>query len=74
MPLPASTGALLPRHNGCMILVHGGVGPVAPDRLERVRNGLHARRLITYAELFTSLAAAISKSGKVVFDFAVLDG
>jgi len=25
-----------------MILVHGGVGPVAPDRLERVRNGLRA--------------------------------
>ena len=29
--------------------------------------------LITYAELFTSLAAAISKSGKVIFDFAVVD-
>jgi superfamily I DNA/RNA helicase len=27
----------------------------------------------TYAELFTSLAAAISKSKKVVFDFAVVD-
>ncbi len=40
---------------------------------ERVRAGLHARRLITYAELFTSLAAAISKSGKVIFDFAVVD-
>jgi hypothetical protein len=40
---------------------------------ERVRAGLPARRLITYAELFTSLAAAISKSGKVIFDFAVVD-
>ena len=40
---------------------------------ERVRAGLNASRLITYAELFTSLAAAISKSGKTVFDFAVVD-
>jgi hypothetical protein len=29
--------------------------------------------MITYAELFTSLAAAISKAKKVVFDFAVVD-
>ena len=35
--------------------------------------GLQARRLITHAELFSSLAAAISKSKKVVFDFAVVD-
>jgi superfamily I DNA/RNA helicase len=40
---------------------------------ERVRSGLQSRRLITYAELFTSLAAALSKSEKVVFDFAVVD-
>jgi superfamily I DNA/RNA helicase len=40
---------------------------------ERVRAGLKSRRLITYAELFTSLAATLSKSGKVVFDFAVVD-
>jgi mRNA-degrading endonuclease RelE of RelBE toxin-antitoxin system len=40
---------------------------------ERVRAGLQSRRLITYAELFTSLAAAMSKSKKVVFDFAVVD-
>ena len=40
---------------------------------ERVRAGLKAKRLITYAELFTSLAAAILKSGKTVFDFAVVD-
>jgi superfamily I DNA/RNA helicase len=40
---------------------------------ERVRAGLHARRMITNAEMFTSLAAAISKSGKVAFDFAVVD-
>ena len=40
---------------------------------ERVRAGLKAKRLITYAELFTSLAAALSKSGKTVFDFAVVD-
>jgi UvrD/REP helicase N-terminal domain len=35
--------------------------------------GLKSRRLITYAELFTSLAATLWKSGKVVFDFAVVD-
>jgi hypothetical protein len=40
---------------------------------ERVRADLKAKRLITYAELFTSLAAALSKSGKTVFDFAVVD-
>jgi superfamily I DNA/RNA helicase len=38
-----------------------------------VRVDLKSRQLITYAELFTSLAAAISKSRKVVFDFAVVD-
>jgi mRNA-degrading endonuclease RelE of RelBE toxin-antitoxin system len=41
--------------------------------LERVRAGLKAQRLITYAELFTTLAAAISKTGKNIFDFAVVD-
>jgi superfamily I DNA/RNA helicase len=40
---------------------------------ERVRAGLQSRQKITYAALFTSLAAAISKSNKVVFDFAVVD-
>jgi mRNA-degrading endonuclease RelE of RelBE toxin-antitoxin system len=40
---------------------------------ERVRAGLQSRGLITYAELFTSLAAAFSKAKKVVFDFAVVD-
>lgn len=40
---------------------------------ERVRAGLKARQLITYAELFSSLAAGISKNKKVVFDFAVVD-
>jgi mRNA-degrading endonuclease RelE of RelBE toxin-antitoxin system len=40
---------------------------------ERVRSGLQSRRLLTYAELFTSLAAAISKSNKIVFDFAAVD-
>jgi hypothetical protein len=40
---------------------------------ERVRSGLQSRGLITYAELFTSLAAAISDSKKVIFDFAVVD-
>ena len=40
---------------------------------ERVRAGLQSRRLITDAELFTSLAAAIAKTKKVVFDFTVVD-
>lgn len=40
---------------------------------ERVRSELKRRKLITHAELFTSLAAAISKSKNVVFDFAVVD-
>lgn len=40
---------------------------------ERVRAGLRSRDLITYAELFTSLAAALSKSGTVVFEHAVVD-
>ncbi|MCH7835802.1 MAG: ATP-dependent helicase, partial [Chloroflexi bacterium] len=40
---------------------------------ERVRSKLQARKLITHAKLFSSLAAAISKNKKVVFDFAVVD-
>ncbi len=40
---------------------------------ERVRSGLKSRKLITHAELFSSLAVAISKSKNVVFDFAVVD-
>jgi mRNA-degrading endonuclease RelE of RelBE toxin-antitoxin system len=40
---------------------------------ERARAGLRERKLITQAELFTALAAAFSKSGNVVFDFAVVD-
>jgi superfamily I DNA/RNA helicase len=40
---------------------------------ERVRAGLKAGGLITIAELFTALAAAISKAKKIVFDFAVVD-
>ena len=40
---------------------------------ERVRAGIRARKLITHAELFSSLAAAIAKSKNVVFDFAVVD-
>jgi superfamily I DNA/RNA helicase len=40
---------------------------------ERVGAGLQSRGLITYAKLFTSLAEAISKARKVIFDFAVVD-
>ncbi len=40
---------------------------------ERIRAALKDRNLITHAELFTALAAAISKNTKVVFDFAVMD-
>jgi superfamily I DNA/RNA helicase len=41
--------------------------------LERVRAGLRARKLITQAEVFSSLAGVISKKMKVIFDFAVVD-
>ncbi len=40
---------------------------------ERVRAGLRERKVITPSEMFTSLAAAISKSKNAVFDFAVID-
>jgi len=40
---------------------------------EHVRAGLRDRKLITHAELFTALAAAISKSKNPAFDFAVVD-
>jgi mRNA-degrading endonuclease RelE of RelBE toxin-antitoxin system len=40
---------------------------------DRVRAGLQSRGLITYAELFTSLAASIAKAKKVVFGFVVVD-
>jgi hypothetical protein len=40
---------------------------------ERVRAGLKAREVITCAEVFSSLAAAIYKTKKPVFDFAVID-
>lgn len=40
---------------------------------ERVLAGLETRKLITYAQLFSSLATAISKTKKPVFDFAVVD-
>ena len=47
----------------------GACGPSSSS----VRAGLQARKLITHAELFSSLAAAIAKSKNVVFDFAVVD-
>ncbi|MDZ4855342.1 MAG: 3'-5' exonuclease, partial [Nitrospirota bacterium] len=40
---------------------------------ERVRAGLKAQKLITVAEMFTTLAGAIASSRNVVFDFAVVD-
>ena len=40
---------------------------------ERVRAGLQSRQLVTHAELFSSLAEAISAAKNVVFDFAVVD-
>ncbi len=40
---------------------------------ERVRAALRGRKLITHAELFTSLAAALATNKSVVFDFAVVD-
>ena len=40
---------------------------------ERVRAGLKTRKLITHAELFSSLAEALPKAKKVVFDYTVVD-
>jgi hypothetical protein len=40
---------------------------------ERVRAGLRDRLLITRAELFTQLAAALARRQAVLFDFAVVD-
>jgi superfamily I DNA/RNA helicase len=40
---------------------------------ERVRDGLTRRKLITHAELFTALAAALTKAKHPPFDFAVVD-
>lgn len=40
---------------------------------ERVRAGLQERKLITHAQLFTALAAALSANKNVVFDFTVVD-
>ncbi|MEH2510157.1 mRNA-degrading endonuclease RelE of RelBE toxin-antitoxin system [Nitrobacteraceae bacterium AZCC 1564] len=40
---------------------------------ERVQAELRSRRLITWAELFRSLADAIDREKRIVFDFAVVD-
>jgi superfamily I DNA/RNA helicase len=40
---------------------------------ERTRAGLKARQLITLAEMFSTLAVAISKIKNVIFDFTVVD-
>jgi superfamily I DNA/RNA helicase len=40
---------------------------------ERVRAGLEARQLITQAQLFSALTAAISTNKNAIFDFAVVD-
>jgi superfamily I DNA/RNA helicase len=40
---------------------------------ERVRAGLLERKLLTHAQLFTTLAAALSSNKNVVFDFSVVD-
>jgi len=40
---------------------------------ERVRAGLKSKRWVTSAEMFTALAAAITKSQKILFDYTVVD-
>lgn len=40
---------------------------------ERVREELKTRKLITFAELFTTLATVISNNSKPIFDYAVVD-
>jgi superfamily I DNA/RNA helicase len=39
----------------------------------KVREGLKARKLFTYADIFTAVASALVKSKSAPFDFAVLD-
>jgi mRNA-degrading endonuclease RelE of RelBE toxin-antitoxin system len=40
---------------------------------DRVREGLKARKLLTYSGVFSALASIISKSKNLPFDFAVVD-
>lgn len=40
---------------------------------ERVRAGLKERRVITHAQLFNTLAATITKTKNILFDYAVVD-
>lgn len=40
---------------------------------ERAQAELQTRGLVTYAEIFTKLAETISKNGKIIFDFSVVD-
>jgi hypothetical protein len=40
---------------------------------DRVRAGLRERKLVTQAELFSELAATLTKTKRVVFDYAVVD-
>lgn len=40
---------------------------------EKVRAGLHARHLITYSELFCTLAEELSNNRSPIFDFAIVD-
>ena len=43
------------------------------DIFERVRTGLKSRQLITRAEMFRSLADAISENKNIIFDYAIVD-
>lgn len=40
---------------------------------ERVRNGLRSNKWMTLPELFSQLAAVLSKSGKMTYDYALVD-
>jgi mRNA-degrading endonuclease RelE of RelBE toxin-antitoxin system len=40
---------------------------------EHVRTGLSSRKLMTFSQVFSSLAKTIDKNKKVLFDFAVID-
>jgi mRNA-degrading endonuclease RelE of RelBE toxin-antitoxin system len=40
---------------------------------ERIRAELKVRKLLTLSEMFTTLAAKISESDKVIFDYAIVD-
>jgi hypothetical protein len=63
----------LPRHLGRKTRIPEAQRRVLWSIFERVRAGLKARQLITHTQVFSTLAASISKDKNAVFDFAAVD-